>query len=127
MHSCDGCTLCCKFMKVDELNKLGNVWCQHCKIGSGCAIYAERPDSCQVYECLWLKTQSLDKPIPFELRPDRSKVVMGTANQGEDVILYVTPDRPDAWKHPAFGKLLAEFRGRGINVFVSCSDVVQRI
>ncbi len=79
---CDGCTACCKIMKVRELDKPANVWCQHCRIGSGCGIYVERPESCRVYECLWLKTQRMGRPIPPELRPDRSRVVIGTINQG---------------------------------------------
>lgn len=127
MHSCDGCTMCCKFMKVEEINKAGNVWCEHCKIGAGCRIYDERPASCRVYECVWLKTQSLDKPMPLGLRPDRSKVVIGTANQGEDIVLYVTPDRADAWQQKEFAPLLGEFQRRGIAVSLSCNDVLRRI
>lgn len=114
-------------MKIRELSKPGNTWCQHCKIGVGCGIYDTRPESCRVYECIWLQTQRLGKPIPHELRPDKSHVVIGTANQGDDVILYVTPDRPDAWKHARFKKLLAEFFSRGISVFVSCEDKLQKL
>ncbi|MGE5945296.1 MAG: YkgJ family cysteine cluster protein [Betaproteobacteria bacterium] len=122
---CGGCTVCCKFMKVSELDKPGDTWCIHCAIGSGCRIYDTRPESCRVYECVWLRTQSLDRPIAPELRPDRSRVVIGTANQGEDIILYVSEDRRDAWKRPDFLKLVNEFRARGIKVFVSCNDEVR--
>jgi Fe-S-cluster containining protein len=114
-------------MKVEEINKAGNVWCEHCQIASGCKIYAERPKSCQVYECVWLKTQTLEKPIPLALRPDRSKVVIGTTNAGEEIMLYVTPDRPDAWQQKDFSPLLGEFKRRGVRVSVSCNEVVQRI
>jgi len=127
MHSCDGCTVCCKVMKVSELEKPGNTWCQHCKIGDGCGIYDTRPESCRVYECLWLKTQRLGKPIPFELRPDKSRVVIGTANNGEEIVLYVTPDRPDAWKRGQFGQLVAEWQSKGIAVLTSCDDVLLRL
>lgn len=124
---CDGCTACCKFMKVRELDKPANTWCAHCSIGSGCQIYDTRPESCQAYECVWLRTQRLDKPIAPALRPDRSRVVIGTANQGEDVILYVAPDRRDAWKHPEFLKLIGEFRAGGIKVLLSCNDELRQI
>lgn len=127
MHSCDGCTMCCKFMKIEEINKAGNVWCEHCKIASGCQIYDERPTACRVYECVWLQTQALDKPMSLALRPDRSKVVIGTTNQGEEIVLYVSPDRPDAWQHKEFSPLLGEFQRRGIAVSVSCNDVLRRI
>ena len=127
MHGCDGCTACCKVLKIRELEKPGNSWCQHCKIGVGCRIYETRPESCRVYECIWLQTQRLSKPISFELRPDKSKVVIGTTNQGEDVVLYVNPDRPDAWKQGAFRTLVDEFLARGITVMVSCGDKLERI
>ncbi len=127
MYNCDGCTTCCKTLKIRELDKPGNTWCQHCKIGVGCGIYDSRPESCRVYECVWLQTQRLDKPIPLALRPDKSRVLIGTTNQGEDVVLYVSPERPDAWKHREFSGLLAEFQARGIRVMVSCGDTLHRI
>ena len=127
MHSCNGCTVCCKVMKIRELDKPANTWCADCKIGVGCGIYETRPESCRVYECIWLQTQSLDKPIAAALRPDRSRVVIGTTNGGEDVVLYVTPERPDAWRRGEFGKLVGEFKGRGIKVLVSCGNDLQAI
>ncbi len=35
MHSCDGCTVCCKVLKIRELDKPANIWCAECKIGGG--------------------------------------------------------------------------------------------
>ena len=124
MYGCDGCTACCKVLKIRELNKPGNRWCQHCTIGRGCTIYGTRPESCRVYECLWLKTQRMDKPISPALRPDKSRVVIGTTNQGEDIVLYVSPDRPDAWKSGEFGRFVAEMKSKGVAIMVSCGDVV---
>jgi len=111
-------------MKVRELDKPANTWCAHCTIGEGCRIYDTRPESCRVYSCVWLRTQALDKPIAPALRPDRSRVVIGTANEGEDVILYISPDRSDAWRRPEFMTLIGEFRSRGIRVLLSCNDKV---
>ena len=51
-------------------------------------------------------------------------VVIGTANEGEDVILYISPDRPDAWRRPEFMTLIGEFRSRGIHVLLSWNDKV---
>ena len=124
MLDCDGCTACCKIMKVHELDKPANTWCAQCSIGEGCRIYDTRPESCRVYACLWLRTQALDKPIAPALRPDRSRVVIGTVDDGEGVILYVSPDRPDAWRKPEFMQLIGEFRSRGIRVLLSCNDKV---
>jgi len=127
MHGCDGCSACCKVMKIEELNKPAHTWCAHCNIGQGCAIYETRPESCRVYECVWLQSQRLDKPIALALRPDKSRVVIGTTNQGEDVVLYVSPDRPDAWKQGGFAQLVGEFRARRIRVLVSCGDKLQQV
>lgn len=127
MNSCDGCCICCKLMKVEELKKPGDSWCQHCKIGEGCNIYDTRPDSCRVYECVWLQTQKMDKPISLSLRPDKSRVVIGTMNQGEDVVLYVSQDRPDAWERGEFKQLVAEFQARRLNVYVSCAEKLTQL
>ena len=127
MLGCDNCTICCKVMKVDELDKPGNVWSQHCDIGLGCHIYEDRPESCRAYECVWLKSQRFPHPIPGELRPDKSKVVIGTMNNGEEVVLYVTPDRPDAWRKGEFGKLVKSWQSRGMRIFISDGDGLQKI
>ncbi len=123
--SCGTCTLCCKTMKVHELDKPAHLWCAHCDVAKGCAIYETRPESCRIYDCLWLQTQRLSRPMAAELRPDRCRVVIGTANGGEDVILYLDPDRPDAWKRPAMQDFLRELHGRRIRVFLSSNDVLR--
>ena len=127
MHSCDGCTACCKILKIHELNKPGNAWCQHCKIGVGCGIYDTRPESCRVYECVWLQSQRGGKPLALELRPDKSRVVIGVTNQGDDLVLYVSPDRPDAWKRGAMGAFVAEMKAKGFAVAVACGEKVQQL
>lgn len=125
---CESCTLCCNYMKVRELSKPAYSWCKDCEIGEGCKDYEHRPQSCRDYACLWLRTQTMDKPIASELRPDKSKVIIGTANQGNDIVLYVPPNRPDAWKHNSFISLVGMFVANGLAVFVSRSeDDVERI
>ena len=127
MHSCDGCTACCKVMQIEELNKPANTWCPHCTIGVGCGIYDTRPESCRVYECIWLQTQRGAKPLALELRPDKSRVVMGVTNQGDDLVLYVSPDRPDAWKRGGIAKIVAETRAKGFTVLIKCGDRLQTL
>ena len=29
-RSCDGCTLCCKLLSVEEIDKPQQHWCEHC-------------------------------------------------------------------------------------------------
>lgn len=126
-NECGTCTYCCKVMKVKELNKPANTSCVHCVEGSGCSIYTERPESCRVYECLWLRSQKFEKPFGPQLRPDRCQVVMGTLNNGNEVILYVEPGHRNAWKEATFSEALGLFCTRGIPVHVSCNDVVERV
>lgn len=127
MLGCDGCTACCKVMKIRELEKPAHTWCKHCEIGVGCGIYATRPESCRIYECVWLQSQRGGKPLAPELRPDKSRVVMGVTNGGDDLVLYVSPDRPDAWKRGGTGQFVAEMRAKGFTVLVSCGDAVQKL
>ena len=127
MHGCDGCTACCKIMKIRELNKPGNTWCQHCKIGVSCGIYDTQPESCRAFECVWLQTQRGGKPLPLDLRPDASRVVIGTTNHGEDIVLHVSMDRPDAWQRGGIGKLVAEMLADGITVMVKCGEKLQKL
>lgn len=127
MPSCDSCSLCCKVMKISELEKPAHQWCAHCEIAAGCQISDSRPQSCRDYECLWLKSQALDRPMPAALRPDKSRVVMGTVNQGEEVVLYLSPDRPEAWKNSSIKKLIGDFQNRGIPVSLSFGETLQRL
>ena len=127
MLSCDGCTACCKIMQVRELEKAGNVWCEHCNIGAGCRIYDDRPKSCRDFECVWLQTQKGIKPLALELRPDHSKVVISTTNDGKDIVLNVGTDRPDAWNHGAAAKLVSSMLQDGITVLVKCGDKLTKL
>src|SRR5262245_34979797 len=54
-RQCGDCSLCCKLLNIDELNKPANTWCQHCRPGKGgCSIYADRPPDCRTFACGWL-------------------------------------------------------------------------
>lgn len=124
---CDGCTACCKTMGVHELDKPANVRCVHCTMGVGCGIYQTRPDSCRAFECVWLRTQRGASPLARELRPDASRVVMSTAENGETVVLNVGPDRPDAWQRGAMGQLVRRMLADGVPVLLKCGDDVRRL
>ena len=127
MRGCDGCTACCKTMGVVELGKDPNVWCSHCRIGTGCGIYESRPASCSTFECVWLQTQRGRAPLALELRPDVCRVVMSTTNGGEEIVLNVGPDRPDAWKRGEIGKLVAKMLSDGLPVLLKCGREVTRL
>jgi hypothetical protein len=58
-RECGSCSLCCKLLDVPEAGKPNHEWCPHCRPGHGCRIYAQRPDICRGFACLWLCDSSL--------------------------------------------------------------------
>lgn len=111
-RSCGSCTLCCKTMGVSDLlpePKPPNRWCDLCAIGSGCKVYADRPQTCRDFACIWLQdTQGL---FPDDCRPDRIGVVFVTDADGCGLIAHCDPATPTAWRNPkALDRLKASAR-----------------
>lgn len=101
-RTCGDCTLCCKVMAIETLAKPAGSWCQHCKPGRGCAIYADRPDECADFACLWLANDLLDE----RWRPNQSKLVVTTSDDGVEI--RCDPGSPNAWrKEPYAGDIRA--------------------
>lgn len=96
MRSCGSCTLCCKVLRVEALDKPAGAWCPSCRKGIGCEIYETRPGECRTFGCLWLA----DEHFPAEMKPERSKIVIALESGGGRVGVYVDPDTPTAWKRP---------------------------
>jgi hypothetical protein len=123
-RSCGSCTLCCKLLRVPEIDKPAGAWCGLCRRdgngsgGRGCGDYAGRPPSCRNFECFWL----IDGGFPEELRPDRCGIVIAFNEDPDSVVLHVDPDRPDALlDEPAAGLvpiLLRHYR----QVCIACGD-----
>jgi hypothetical protein len=95
VRACGTCTLCCKVMAVQALDKPVGTWCQHCAPGAGCKIHPTRPQECRTFSCLWLA----DPKFPENLRPDRTKVVFALEHGGGRIAAYVDPSQPAAWRH----------------------------
>jgi hypothetical protein len=93
-RACGTCTLCCKVMAVQALDKPVGAWCQHCAPGRGCKIHETRPSECRAFNCLWLG----DPKFPENLRPDRTKVVFVLEAGGGRIAAYVDPSQPAAWR-----------------------------
>ena len=51
-YPCDGCTVCCTVMGLQELGKPFYAKCVQV-VENGCGIYADRPRSCQDFVCSW--------------------------------------------------------------------------
>lgn len=112
--NCGKCTMCCKLMAVTELDKPKFVQCDHCSIGVGCHIYEARPLGCQAFKCIWLQTQGTAHPLPMQMRPDKSKVVLHTTPDEKAICAKVDPNYPDAWKWKEIGKILGLLSMKGL-------------
>lgn len=75
-RSCGPCTVCCRVLEIEALDKPAGLLCRH-NTGSACGIYRERPDVCARWYCAWRKIGAL----PDELRPDLSGVVFSLENR----------------------------------------------
>ena len=115
--------MCCFLLEVEPLEKPFVKWCDRCKPGrGGCSAYADRPQECADFECLWLNSQkrpAADRMAP-ELRPDISKVMFGPQSTVDNrhLFVHVHPNYPQAWKAPAIQAHIDMIVRRGGSVTV---------
>ena len=83
MRQCGSCSLCCKVLSVNELDKPVNKWCSHAKKGGGCTIYGDHPQECKVFNCLWLQGALTKKE-----RPDKIHAVLSITNDGKNLVIH---------------------------------------
>ncbi len=101
-RSCDGCTLCCKLLSVQELDKPQVEWCVHCDIGVGCKIYQQRPTQCRTFYCGYL----LNGDFGEHWKPSRSRMVISFELDINRVAIHVDPGRVGAWrKEPYYSEI----------------------
>jgi hypothetical protein len=75
LRQCGDCTKCCEGWLANEIH--GHfTWpgkkCQFVETGTGCSIYEDRPETCQRFECEWLKNYD----VPAWLKPNKSNVIL---------------------------------------------------
>lgn len=71
-RQCGECVACCQVLRIDApgLRKEAGVTCPNCT-GAGCGIYAQRPQVCREWLCMWMRAPD----IPDDFRPDRLGVM----------------------------------------------------
>ena len=119
-RSCGTCSLCCKLVGIEALDKKAGVWCPHCDAPNGCTIYQGRPKECREFACLWLEDQRLGD----EWKPAHSKIVLYVVDNGARLIALVDPGSPHAWRRQPYYDQLKAWARRGIR---SGPKVVVRI
>lgn len=95
-RSCGTCTLCCKLMRIPELDKPRLKWCANCEVGEGCRIYPDRPGSCRAFYCGYLVFPYLDE----RWFPAKARIVIGF--EATRLAIHVDPARPAAWRQEPF-------------------------
>lgn len=70
LRACDGCTVCCEFLAIEELDLEAGVPCPH-QCAAGCAIYADRPQTCRGFACGWAAGM-----VPGPERPDLAGILI---------------------------------------------------
>jgi hypothetical protein len=101
-RACGACTLCCKVLGIPEIDKPKGEWCQHCDIGRGCGIYSDRPAVCRAFHCGYLTMPALGA----HWFPARSKMIITSEFEGEQIAIQVDPSRPTAWREqPYYGEI----------------------
>jgi hypothetical protein len=99
-RSCGSCTLCCKLLEVEALEKPSNRWCDRCDVGRGCRAYDARPDDCRDFYCGYLTLPQLDAAW----HPSLAKLIV--CLQPNTIYVHVDPSRPHAWRaEPYYARL----------------------
>lgn len=102
LRACNSCTMCCKVVAVAALRKPPQRWCSHCRPGRGCEIYADRPEECRTFNCLYLVAPGLSE----DWQPETAKMVLAIEENGRRIGVHVDSTRPDAWRRePYYSKL----------------------
>jgi len=110
LRECDGCTLCCKLIGVEELAKPAGVQCPNNSGCGGCGIYETRPPSCRTFHCGYLLAPYLGP----EWRPDIAKFLLVSTVDGMLMVAHVDPDYPDAWRREPYQSRLREWARLGL-------------
>ena len=92
--NCGSCTACCRVYSIKELGKPAGTWCQHCAVGKGCKVYAERPKPCVEFTCAWLHSQTAEGKTISSFSPIvlRQVVSSDTAKEIGDALRGVVSD-----------------------------------
>ena len=102
---CGSCSLCCKVLRIEELDKPAGRWCAHCTAGrDGCQIYDARPPSCRSFHCSWL----VNPELGAEWHPTTARMVLYYDRPARRLAVHVDPEFPSVWRsEPYYPQLKA--------------------
>ena len=109
-RSCGDCTMCCKLLRIEVLNKPALEWCTHCSTRKGCDIYETRPEPCRTFHCGYITHAGFGE----EWKPTTARMMIVT--RFDHIFFHVDPIRPDAWKQkPYYQQLKSLARSNNAN------------
>jgi hypothetical protein len=85
-------------MNITALGKPRQTWCVHCEINVGCKIYAERPNECAQFYCLYRVSPELGE----EWRPADCGMVLNYEPHIKRVNVSVDGATPGAWRREPY-------------------------
>lgn len=97
-RSCGTCSLCCKVLAVEALNKPSGQWCVHAAPGRGCQIHEARPQACREFFCVWLTDPNLGP----EWKPEVARFVLSSDSQHRALVVLADAGMPLAWKREPY-------------------------
>ena len=106
-RDCDGCTMCCKLLAIDVLNKPRGRWCGHCNARAGCRIYETRPEPCRSFYCGYRRIADLDE----RWKPSHAKFLINFETAANRIVLHVDADRPGAWRAEPYFSTIRRWAG----------------
>jgi hypothetical protein len=117
-RSCGDCAMCCKLLRIDELQKPAYQWCVHARPGSKggcCSIYQDRPGACKGYACEWLVNTDFDKELWY---PKTCHMVISIITLGgiRTFTVTVDPGYPLAWRKDPHYSQLRKLASYGLTV-----------
>ena len=99
-RQCGSCSLCCKVLAVHGASKPKRQWCKHCKVGKGCAIYADRPQDCRDFNCMYISGGA--GALGEHWFPAQSKMIVCADPTIPRIEIQVDDGRADAWRREPF-------------------------
>lgn len=106
---CGDCSLCCKLLGIAEIEKPHGDWCPHFVRGTGCGIYADRPDSCRTFMCQWLTSPFLGP----EWKPSVCKMVLDV--RPDMLVVHVDPATSHVWRTEPYYSAFRQMAAKGLS------------
>jgi hypothetical protein len=128
-NACGTCSLCCKLLGIEEIEKSPGVWCRYCTPGTGCTIHEQNtyPTDCRAYVCLWRQKKDEGHSLPDDLRPDRCKVIIDAAKHERIHYVRCEPAFAGAWRNPKIIGILAQLERHGSTVYLITSNKIKKL